>query len=220
MNEIISKETLAPDIKRIVVQNPLVANKALAGHFVVIIVDEKGERIPLTIVGSDKTKVTGAIVSTSDLTGELEFINKKQFQGVKRYIIEGEMSGDELINLLNKFPKAFFGLTFNVEKENIILKIKAKAPKSGKPGKGDEEVKADFCSLKTTDKKIAENFIFEKPDFKTAKIIHTFLIDKIIMPEGEKDFAKIREMAKRGGKIVRKAEIDGNTSTKEIEFEA
>jgi hypothetical protein len=171
-------------------------------------------------LGNQKTKVTGAIVSTNDLTGELNFKEKKQFQGVKRYVIEGEMSGEEIIKLLDKFPKAFFGLTFNVDKENIQLKIKAKAPKSGKPGKGNEEVKADFCSLKTTDKKVADCFVFEKPDFKTAKIIHTFLIDNIMLPQGEKDFAKIREMAKRKGKIIRKSEIDGIKSEKEIEFEA
>ncbi len=171
-------------------------------------------------LGNQKTKVTGAIISTSDLTGELEFKEKKQFQGVKRYVIDGEMSGEELIKLLDKFPKAFFGLSFNVEKEGIQLKIKAKAPKSGKPGKDNEEAKANFCSLKTTDKKIAESFVFEKPDFKTAKINHTFLIESIILPQEEKDFAKIREMAKRKGKIIRKSEIDGNKSQKEIEFEA
>ena len=31
---------------------------------------------------------------------------------------------------------------------------------------------------------------------KEAKISHTFLIDELILPQGEKDFAKIREMAK------------------------
>ena len=35
------------------------------------------------------------------------------------------------MKLLNEFPKAFFGLTFNAGETE--LKIKAKAPKSGKP---------------------------------------------------------------------------------------
>jgi len=35
------------------------------------------------------------------------------------------------------------------------------------------------------------------PECKKEKISHTILIDNIILPEGEKDFAKIREMAKR-----------------------
>ena len=36
----------------------------------------------------------------------------------------------------------------------------------------------------------------------------------------EEDFAKIREMAKRKGKIVRKMDIDGVEKVKEVEFEA
>jgi hypothetical protein len=170
-------------------------------------------------LGSNKTMVTGAVVSTNDLTGEIEFKEKKQFQGVKRYLIEQEMSGDEIIKLIDKFPKTFFALSFNVGDD--ILKIKAKAPKSGKPGKEKEDGPvADFCSLKTTDKKVAESFIFENPNFKTAKINNTFFVDKIEMPQGEKDFAKIREMAKRVGRIVRKAIIDGEEKSEEIGFSA
>ena len=36
-------------------------------------------------LGDKKTKVTGAIVSTSDLKDKIEFTEIKQFQGVKRY---------------------------------------------------------------------------------------------------------------------------------------
>ena len=170
-------------------------------------------------LGGESAKVAGAIVSTQDLTGELEFKDKKQFQGVKRYLIDKEMTGTEIINLLEKFPKNFFALTFEVG--NMKLKIKPKAPKSGKPGKEkDGGPKADFCSLKTSDKNIASSFVFEREDFKDAKINHVFFIDEIIMPENEKDFAKIREMAKRKGKIFRQAIIDGVEMKKEIEFVA
>lgn len=170
-------------------------------------------------VGSEKVKVKGAIVSTSDLTGELEFKDKKQFQGVKRYLIDNEMSGDQIVGLLDKLPKTFFALTFN--SNDSQLKIKPKAPKSGKPAKESEDgPKADFCALKTTNAKIAESFIFEKPDFTEAKVNHTFFIEKIIMPGGETDFAKIRELAKRSGRIMRKSIIDSQESLKEIEFTA
>ena len=169
-------------------------------------------------LAEDKTQVTGAIVSTNDLTGELDFKEKKQFQGVKRYLIDKEMSGAEMIGLLDKFPKTFFALTFNVGED--VLKIKPKAPKSGKPGKDGDGPKVDFCSLKTKDRKIAQSFVFEKEDFKVAKINHTFFIESIVQPEGEEDFAKIREMAKRKGKIVRVAEIDGVEISKDISFEA
>lgn len=174
-------------------------------------------RIMAEKLAEDKAQVTGAIVSTSDLTGEIDFTDKKQFQGVKRYLIDKEMGGDEIIDLLDKFPKTFFALSFKVGDD--VLKIKPKAPKSGKPGKEKEGgPKADFCSLKTTDKNIGEDFVFEKPEFKQAKINHTFFIENIVMPEGEKDFAKIREMAKRKGRIVRKAEVDGEVKGEEIKF--
>jgi hypothetical protein len=173
-------------------------------------------------LGEEKTKVKGAIVSTSDLTGEVEFKDKKQFQGVKRYLIDNEMSGKEILNLLEKLPKTFFALTFNAGENQ--LKIKPKAPKSGKPGKESEDgPKADFCALKTKDKSIAESFIFEKPNFTEAKINHTFFIDKIVIPDElkqEKDFSLIREKALRSGRILRKAIIDGQTTEKEYEFEA
>jgi len=173
-------------------------------------------------LGSNKAKITGSIIGTNDLKGILEFKKISQFQGVKNYSIEKEMSGNEIINLINRFPKNFFALSLSAG-ENL-LKIKPKAPKSGKPGsKGEETPKVDFCSLKTTDKKIIESFIFEKPDFKSAKIVHNFLIEKIEIPEELKkseDFALIREKSIRVGKIIRKTEIDGVKSEKELELKA
>jgi len=112
-------------------------------------------------------------------------------------------------------------LTFNAGETK--LKIKPKAPKSGKPGKGDEAPKADFCSLKTTEKGLGGSFIFEKEDFKTAKVNHTYFIENIIVPDAlksEDDFAKVREMSNRAGRIVRNTEIDEVKATKETAFEA
>ena len=126
-------------------------------------------RIVAEKLGEESVKVTGVIVSTQDLTGELEFKDKKQFQGVKKYLIDKEMTGTEIIDLLEKFPKNFFALTFEVG--DMKLKIKPKAPKSGKPGKEkDGGPKADFCILKTSDKNIASSFVFEREDFKDSKM--------------------------------------------------
>lgn len=168
-------------------------------------------------LGDNKTEVKGVIMSTNDLTGEIDFQDKKQFQGVKKYLIKKEMSGNEILSLLDKFPKTFFALSF--ETVNYKLKIKPKAPKTPKPGK-DGEIKVDFCNLKTTDKEMAEDFIFEKPNFKEAKINHTLIITNLVFPKGEKDYSKIRELAKRKGKLVRKAVIDGQETSQDIEFEA
>lgn len=173
-------------------------------------------------LGNNKTKVTGSIIGTNDLKGILDFKKISQFQGVKNYSMEKDMSGSEILSLIERFPKNFFALSFSVKDD--VLKIKPKAPKSGKPGtKGDETPKIDFCNLKTTDKKIVETFIFENPDFKTAKIVHDFLIEKIEVPaelKSSEDFALIREKSKRVGKILRRAEIDGNKTENYLELAA
>jgi ferredoxin--NADP+ reductase len=56
MNRIIDKQELAKDITKIVVEAPIIAQKARAGQFVVVVIDEKGERIPLTLADWDKEK--------------------------------------------------------------------------------------------------------------------------------------------------------------------
>ncbi|MEK6820026.1 MAG: hypothetical protein AABY03_02425 [Nanoarchaeota archaeon] len=173
-------------------------------------------------LGNEKTNVTGAVISTSDLTGKIKFKSKKQFQGVKNYAIDEEMSGNEILKLLEEFPKTFFALSFKTSDSE--LKIKPKAPKAGKPGKENEErKKPDFCKLITTDKHLGESFVFEKPDFKEAEINHTYFIDEIKIPEHlkkEKDFAVVREKSLRKGTIFRKAKIDGKEINSKLEFSA
>ncbi len=56
------KEELAPGIKLFEVENPYIAEKALPGQFIVVIAHEKGERIPLTIVDTDKEKGTFTMI--------------------------------------------------------------------------------------------------------------------------------------------------------------
>ena len=171
-------------------------------------------------LGKEKTQVTGSIITTSDLDGKIDFKSKKQFQGVKNYSISGEMNGEDILNLLSKFPKAFFGLSFSTS--DTVLKIKAKMPKSGKPSsKGESVPKPDFCRLVTTDKEIGKSFIFETDDFSKASINHKFIIEKIVIPDelkNEKDFAIVREKSLREGKIIRVATIDEKEIVKEIYF--
>ena len=62
MYEILYREDLAPVSKLLIVQAPLVARKARAGQFVVIRVNEKGERIPLTIADFDRGEGTLTLI--------------------------------------------------------------------------------------------------------------------------------------------------------------
>ena len=54
MYEILEKEVLAPTIKKLKVKAPLIANKTKPGNFIILRVDEKGERIPLTVADYDR----------------------------------------------------------------------------------------------------------------------------------------------------------------------
>ena len=54
MYEITAKEKLAPTITKIKVKAPLIAEKTQPGNFIILRVDEKGERIPLTVADYDR----------------------------------------------------------------------------------------------------------------------------------------------------------------------
>ncbi len=62
MYRIVQKEILAPTITKYVIEAPYVAQKRKAGNFVIIRVDETGERIPLTLVDSDLKKGTVTLI--------------------------------------------------------------------------------------------------------------------------------------------------------------
>ena len=62
MYKIIAKKELAPKIKLFEVYAPEIAEKAKPGQFVILIVGEKGERIPLNIAGYDQKRGTITLV--------------------------------------------------------------------------------------------------------------------------------------------------------------
>lgn len=56
MYRIIEKKVLNPTVIQLWIEAPLVANKAKPGQFIILRVDEDGERIPLTVAGVNKRK--------------------------------------------------------------------------------------------------------------------------------------------------------------------
>ena len=62
MNKIVKKIQFSEKVFRLDVEAPLIAKARKAGHFVIVRVDEKGERVPLTIAGSDTEKGTITLV--------------------------------------------------------------------------------------------------------------------------------------------------------------
>jgi ferredoxin--NADP+ reductase len=77
MFKIVEVSFLAPDIKRFVVEAPRVARKRQAGQFVILRVNEQGERIPITIADSNAdqgtiTLIVQGIGKTTKLLNTLE----------------------------------------------------------------------------------------------------------------------------------------------------
>jgi ferredoxin--NADP+ reductase len=62
MYEILEIQVLSDNVKLMKVRAPLVAKKALAGQFIILRIDENGERIPLTIADYDRKKGTITII--------------------------------------------------------------------------------------------------------------------------------------------------------------
>ena len=62
MNKIVYKERFSEKVVRIDVEAPLIAKSRKPGNFVIIKIDDKGERIPLTIASSDEQKGTITLV--------------------------------------------------------------------------------------------------------------------------------------------------------------
>ena len=62
MFEIVDKRILNPNVTSLTVKAPYIAAKVKPGQFVIIRIDEKGERIPLTVSDSDKDTGTVTLV--------------------------------------------------------------------------------------------------------------------------------------------------------------
>ena len=76
MFKIVKKRELNPSVTWMDIEAPLIARKARAGQFIILRVNETGERVPLTIAGTDAEKGTVTIIfqkvgGTTRLLGSL-----------------------------------------------------------------------------------------------------------------------------------------------------
>lgn len=62
MNIILEKEYFSPKVVKLVVEAPMIARARKPGHFVIVRVGERGERIPLTIADADVKKGTITLI--------------------------------------------------------------------------------------------------------------------------------------------------------------
>lgn len=166
--------------------------------------------------------IKGIIVSTLDLKDEIEFniVKVANFQGVRKIVIDTEIEPSKILDLMDKYSKVFFALSF--KGDDFILKIKAKTPKNEKKTKDDEKPVADFCSLKTENKAVVDELFFNIGNFKNASVNYTINVTDIIYPANMSDLkpTEIRELSKRKGVIKRTVNADGIMKTTEAEFVA
>jgi hypothetical protein len=165
----------------------------------------------------DKALVSGIVLARQQIPS-LGAGKKKS--KLFEYEINKEMNSKEI----NDIAKSAYFMLLDCSAGGIDLKIKKKLPK---PGKREGKVNDKFCILEADLKyepKIREEFLFdlkgEADSAKKIEIKHSFLINDIILPQGEKDFEKIRLLAKKKGKIIREISIDGRIIRREMPFTA
>lgn len=75
MNKIVDKEYFSKNVVRLVLEAPNIAKSRKAGHFVIVRVGKKGERIPLTIVESDIEKGTITLIVQKMGVSSIKLVN-------------------------------------------------------------------------------------------------------------------------------------------------
>src|SRR3989338_1642957 len=77
--EILKKQKIAENTYEMQIEAPAVAKKAQAGQFIILRIDEKGERIPLTIADYDKKAITIVFLVAGRTTQQLSTLRKGDF---------------------------------------------------------------------------------------------------------------------------------------------
>ena len=94
MYKIITKKSLNPTVTMMEIEAPLVAKKAKAGQFIILRVDEEGERIPLTIAGTNPDLGTVKIIFQIVGATTEKLNHKKQGESVQDFVGPLGMSRD------------------------------------------------------------------------------------------------------------------------------
>lgn len=78
MFRIVTKSPLHDTVTLMEIEAPAVAKKALPGQFIILRIDEEGERIPLTVAGTDKERGTVTIIfqKVGYTTKKLDLLNE------------------------------------------------------------------------------------------------------------------------------------------------
>ncbi len=86
MYRIVKKRDLNPTVSLMEVEAPMAARRAKAGQFVIVIPDEKGERIPLTIADYDRERGTVTVIFQVVGTSTLKLQHLKEGESVYAFV--------------------------------------------------------------------------------------------------------------------------------------
>ncbi len=75
MFEIIEKTTISPDVKKFIVNAPLIASSVRPGQFIIVLISDSGERIPLTVVDTIGENIVLIVQEVGKTTIELGTLN-------------------------------------------------------------------------------------------------------------------------------------------------
>jgi len=99
MYQIVEKKRLSSNVVQMTIEAPLVARAIKPGQFIIIMVYEKGERIPLTVVTSDRDR--GLITIVFQEVGKTTKLLGKKEIGEELFAVMGPNG--------NPFPAKFYG---------------------------------------------------------------------------------------------------------------
>jgi len=102
MNKIVGKEYFSDQVVKLVIEAPYIAKSRKAGHFVIVRLSDKGERIPLTIAAADVDKGTITII-----------VQKVGVSSIKLYNLEVNHSINDVVGPL--------GHPTHIEKVGTVL---------------------------------------------------------------------------------------------------
>ena len=112
MYRILSKKSLNYNVTQMEIDAPLVATKAKPGQFIILRVDQGGERIPLTVAGIDKEK------------GSVKIVFK--VAGSTTQILHYKEAGDSLCDFAIHIHLKIISQILNITKIKKIMKFQIK----------------------------------------------------------------------------------------------
>lgn len=165
-----------------------------------------------------KLSVSGIILSKQS-NSELEKLLGKSEK--KKSLFSFNVAKELSLEELEKIAKVAYYMLLDCDAEGISLRIKKKLPRP-KPQGTLSKIGDKFCILELEKKfqqQLIDEFLFDIPgEFKKVRIDHCYIINDIVIPKGERDFALIRLLAKRKGKIIRHIVADGKEVSSEKTF--